>query len=39
MNQGEVEAWNLLSTLCTFKIHPNGPVNASTQETASDLRI
>ena len=37
MNQGEVNAWNLL--LCTFKIHPNGPVNASTQEPASDLRI
>jgi len=38
MNQGEVKAWNLLSTLCTFEIHPNGPANASTPEP-SNIRI
>jgi hypothetical protein len=37
MNEREVKAWNLLSTFCTFEIHPNGPVNASTLEPASDL--
>jgi hypothetical protein len=39
MNEREVNAWNLLSTLCTFEIHPNGPVNASTPEPASGLLI